>query len=565
MVLHGTPVSRGIAIGPACVFQSVAPEVCQTLLRADEVDGALQRFAELQQTAKAQLRQLQEDFSAKDTEQAMIFAAHQDILSDETIEEMICDNVREKLFQLDYAIASAFDYYAALLSRSKDERIRQRSADVVDVKNRLLRILRGDADANLDRLTEPCILVMQELLPSDAAKLDQSLVLGIVTQAGNATSHAAILANTLAIPAVLGVPGLMDAVKTGQAMVLDALNGAVILEPQQEQLAEFMEKRNSFIEQTRLNEAYRCRAGATADGTPISIGLNIGAPEDIQVGNCFDFVGLFRSEFLYMGTDHLPTEEEQYRAYRQALSNVREPVTLRTLDIGGDKELPYLQMQPEQNPFLGLRALRYCFTRPDIFRTQLRAALRASVHGELWLMFPMVTALEDIRRAREAVNKTCCELRQEGSAYAENIKIGVMIEVPAAAMLADRIAEEVDFASVGTNDLCQYMMAADRGNSSVADYYQSLHPGFLRMLRHVLRAFCEQNKPISICGELAGDPVAAPLLVGLGARKLSMSAGRIPAVKRALASHTIEQMSQLAERALELGTDAQVRQLAESF
>lgn len=566
MVLRGFPVSRGISVGPAYVYQAAEPMVQQATIREDEAERALRRFKQIQAVAQKQLQQLQDDFSATDADQAMIFAAHQDILCDEAVEELIYENIQENLFALDYAIASAFDFYAKLLSKARDERIRERCADVVDVKNRLLRICRGENGEGVSAIDTPCILVVKELLPSDAAQLDKSKILAIVTQEGNATSHAAILANTLAIPAVLGVSELMQTIEPGQMMAVDALTGEIITDPTPEQMEQYNAKRAAFLEQAELDEAYRTRKGTTADGTPIQIGLNIGAPEDIGDTHAYcDFVGLFRSEFLYMGTDHLPSEDEQYQAYRRVLAAISGPVTLRTLDIGGDKALPYLQMEPEQNPFLGLRALRYCFSRPEVFRTQLRAALRASVEGELWIMLPMITGLEDVRKAKAEIQSVRRELAQEKIPCAEDIRIGVMIEVPAAAMIAERIAREVDFASIGTNDLCQYMTAADRGNPAVAPYYQGYHPGFLRMVHHVIQAFTKQDKPISICGEIAGDPMAASLLVGLGARKLSMTAGRMAAVKRRLAMHTVQQMQALADQALELDTNADVQHLVELF
>jgi phosphotransferase system enzyme I (PtsI) len=401
------------------------------------------------------------------------------------------------------------------------------------------------------------------LLPSDTASLDRGRVLAIITEAGGPTSHSAIIARSYGIPAVLGIEGLLATLEKSktESAAVDAESGEVFLNPDAELAAKFSERRKMFIKKREEALRFLGVEARTKDGVRVELGLNIGKVDDKELeGEAYtDFSGLFRTEFLFMGRDKLPGEDEQYEVYRKVLERYGErPVSLRTLDIGGDKPLSSMELPREDNPFLGNRALRLCFTHPEIFKTQLRAALRASVHGNLWLMLPMVGSIDDIRKAKKYINEVRAELTEKKIPFNKNFKTGIMIEIPAIAMIADLAAAEVDFASIGSNDLCQYLCAADRINPAVSAYYQSYHPGLFRMIGNVVAAFNKAGKPISVCGELGGDAVAAPLLIGLGLRKLSMGFASVAELKRVLAGLSLGEAEALAKKALVLQTAEEI-------
>ena len=510
--------------------------------------------------ADAELVAVIQSFAEADADKAKIFSAHREILNDEEIADEIRIAILDESKSADFAVDSVYTAFAVLLAKAGDALIAARAADIRDVRNRVVRILHGEPEKNLSRLGAPAIVVAHDLLPSDTATLDRKNVLAIVTEVGGTTSHSAILARSYGIPAVLGVPDATNALPDGAGAAVDAMTGEVYLEPDESSLLLLQQKKDAFTAD-RLDAArYLAAEGRLADGTRIEIGLNIGSAEEVgALRNC-DFVGLFRTEFLYMQTDFLPSEEEQFEAYRRVLVDAAgKPITLRTLDIGGDKTLPGLPLPHEENPFLGCRALRLCLTHPDLFYTQLRAALRASVYGNLWLMFPMVGTLDDIRAAKKAVQEAQQQLDARGIPYDPKVRIGIMIEIPSIAMIADRAALECDFASVGTNDLCQYLHAADRMNPQTEAYYQSLSPAMFRTLKMIFDAFGAAGKPVSVCGELAGNPLAAPALAGLGLRKFSMNASAVASVKRALSHVTLEQCRNVAAQVCEQDTEADVK------
>lgn len=454
------------------------------------------------------------------------------------------------------------------MEANADGLMRERAADLQDVRSRLLRCLSGAPEKNLSRLPGPVIIAARDLLPTDTATMDRENVLAIITETGGQTSHSAILARSYGIPAVLGVSGAMEVLRDGETAAVDGSAGVVIVEPDGETRAALETRRAGDLARRALDAQYRCEPCATADGTAIDIGVNIGeAVEDYAaLAEGADLAGLFRTEFLYMQGSRLPTEEEQFAAYSSLLRGFGgKPVVLRTLDVGGDKALPCLPLPQEENPFLGKRALRLCLDRQDLFVTQLRAALRASVWGNLWIMFPMVGTPEDWRQAKALADRVRAELLAEGTAVAENVKFGVMIEVPSIVVLADKIVREVDFASIGTNDLCQYTLAVDRGNREVTGYYQMYSPAVFRMIAHVSGVFREAGKPLCVCGELGGDAGAALALVGMGLRKLSMSRGAVGTVKRVLAGKTMGQLESLAARVLDCATAAEAEACLQSM
>lgn len=565
-IFRGTPVSPGIAEGKVYLYQAFSCDVFESYVPEGREQEAFAEYQAAVQAADAELVAIIRSFSETDADKAKIFSAHREILDDEEIADEIRMAILDESKSADFAVDSVYTAFATLLAKAGDALIAARAADIRDVRNRVVRILHGEAEKNLSRLGEPAIVVAHDLLPSDTATLDKKNVLAIITEVGGTTSHSAILARSYGIPAVLGVPDATNALPDGSFAAVDAMTGEVYLEPDEPALLLLHEKKAAFAADKQDAARYLAADGRLADGTRIEIGLNIGSAEETgALRNC-DFVGLFRTEFLYMQTESLPNEEEQFEAYRRVLVDAAgKPVTLRTLDIGGDKTLPGLPMPHEENPFLGNRALRLCLTHKELFYTQLRAALRASVYGNLWLMFPMVGTLDDIRAAKTAVQEAQRQLEERGIPFDPKVRVGIMIEIPSIAMIADRAAQECDFASVGTNDLCQYLHAADRMNPQTEAYYQSFSPAMFRTLKMIFEAFTAAGKPVSVCGELAGNPLAAPALAGLGLRKFSMNASAVASVKRALSHATLDQCRALAEQVCAQDTEADVKALLTTF
>ncbi|HHV11912.1 MAG TPA: phosphoenolpyruvate--protein phosphotransferase, partial [Clostridiales bacterium] len=488
-----------------------------------------------------------------------MFAAHSEILHDEELVEEIENTIMEQSKKTDYAVMEVYEEFINIIKKAKDELIAARAADFCDVRDRLLQVLQGDKRKDLSHMECPVIIVAHDLLPSDTATLDRVNVLGIITELGSATSHTAIIANSYRIPAISGVDNCTNILQDAKCVGVDALLGEVYIEPDTITLNILEEKKSDYQRKLLDEEKYLDKPLQTLDGIQLQIGLNIGGVEDLTVYGYSDFIGLFRTEFLYMANDHMPTEEEQFTAYSTVLKRAAgKPVTLRTLDIGGDKSLPYLPLPKEENPFLGNRALRLCLLKPDIFRTQLRAALRASAFGELWLMLPMVGSIDDIRRARAVYDDVKVQLEKEGVPIGKNVKFGIMIEIPAIAVIADLVAPLVDFASVGTNDLCQYLCAVDRMEAEVIDYYQPLSPAMIRILSGISEAFHAHGKPVSVCGELAGSKHGALLLAGLGYEKLSMSESNMTGVKWAMAKVTMIQLQNAVKEAGNMLTQSDV-------
>lgn len=566
-IFRGTPVSPGIAEGNIYLYQAFSCDVFESYVPEGREQQAFEAYQSAVRAADVELANIMQSFAESDADKAKIFSAHREILGDEEIADEIRIAILDESKSADFAVDSVYTAFATLLSKVGDALIAARAADIRDVRNRVVRILHGEPEKNLSRLGVPAIVVAHDLLPSDTATLDKKNVLAIVTEVGGTTSHSAILARSYGIPAVLGVPDATSALPDGSPAAVDAMMGEVYLEPDELSLNHLQEKKAAFTADRADAARFLAAEGRLADGTRIEIGLNIGSAEETGALRHCDFVGLFRTEFLYMQTELLPDEQEQFEAYRRVLIDAAgKPVTLRTLDIGGDKTLPGLPMPHEENPFLGNRALRLCLTHPDLFDTQLRAALRASVYGNLWLMFPMVGTLDDIRAAKKAVQEAQRHLETRGIPFDPKVRIGIMIEIPSIAMIAERAAQECDFASVGTNDLCQYLHAADRMNPKTEAYYQSLSPAMFRTLKMIFDAFTAAGKPVSVCGELAGNPLAAPALAGLGLRKFSMNASSVAAVKRALSGFSLDQCRDIANNVCALDTETDVKQfLAKPF
>lgn len=570
VTLKGNPVSRGIAIGRVFWYEPFVPDIKEGRIEAKEVGAALRKYEDAVAAARKELQDVYESLKEEDEHRAGIFLAHMEILEDEMLDEEIRSAIGESLLEPGWAAEFVYSNYAGLFREMEDELIRERAADILDVKNRLLRCFQGMPQRNLSRLPGNVIVAAHDLLPSDTATIDRENVLAIVTEVGGVTSHSAILAKGFGIPALLGVKGLRDALgETGAGVaVVDALGGMLIVNPNKDTRECYVERLGQWEEEQRLTREFLRREPLKKDGVRIEIGQNIGsaAPEVLAANGYTDFVGLFRTEFLFMEKESMPTEEEQFTAYCKVLKAYgNRPVTVRTLDIGGDKTLPYLKQEKEENPFLGNRALRLCFENPQLFKAQLRALYRASVHGNLWIMLPMVGGMDDILRAKQIIGDVKNELTAEGVVISQDVKVGIMIEIPSVALLADMVAKEVDFASIGTNDLCQYLLAADRMNPAVAEYYQSYHPALYRLIGYVAGEFQKAGKPLCVCGELGGDRLAAPLLVGLGLRKLSMGSSAVCEVKRVLSKMTVAKMEELAAKVKACETDQEVRKLCEKY
>lgn len=568
MEYKGNPVSQGYAVGRVYLYSAAEPEVSEGTIAASEIDLALSAWEDARERARLELEEIRGRLERAGDDKSAIFAAHLTLLGDVAIDEEIRSHIREEQQTLDWAIHRTFDKFIRRMQRSKNPMFRERAADFRDVGKRLLLAARGLSPQTLQSLPGPCIVVTHELMPSDTANLDRRNVLGIVTEIGGDTSHSAIIARSLEIPAVLGVSGAAEALRDGSTVILDAVKGLVIDTEDETQLDAYRTRAADYRRFLQELRVYKDMEPVTRDGHRVQVLQNLGSVSQTDLGAAgfVDGVGLLRTEFLYMSSDHLPTEQEQFEAYRSVLSVFKEkPVTLRTMDIGGDKTLPYLPMEKELNPFLGERAVRLCFKHPEMFHTQLRAALRASVYGNLWIMFPMIGTMEDIRRAKAALNCAREELRAEGVPVSDNVKVGVMIEIPSAGLLADLVAEEVDFASIGSNDLIQYTLAVDRMNQNVAGYYQNFSPAVLRLLRGIAREFNQRGKPVSVCGELAGKPESALLLMGLGITKLSMNVSSVAAVKKMIRSVRLDEAQKLAEEVCRMSYAADVEDAVRRF
>ncbi len=563
MMIKGNPVSPGIAIGEVYLFKPFVPDIKKAGITRDEVNANIQKFHDAKSAAEAELESIVSHLEKDDPDKATIFLAHQAILTDITMEEEIVQMVTEELCSVDYAISRVYDRYIEIFENLEDELIRERAADLRDVCNRLLRCWAGVEEKNLAALEHDAIVVAEDLLPSDTATLNRKRVLAILTEVGGSTSHSAIIARSYEIPAVLGVPNALASLRQGSTVIVDALQGVVITDPTPAELQEYTKKLEEYRANVADTKKFLDAQPLTADGVRVDVQLNIGSAgkEELDGSRYTDGVGLFRTEFLYMGRAQLPGEEEQYITYRRVLETYGDrPVILRTLDIGGDKQLKSMQLPKEDNPFLGNRALRLCFTYPELFYTQLRAALRASVHGNLWIMLPMVASLDDIRRAKAMIEEVKADLTKEEIPFSPTYKLGIMVEIPSIALIADLAAQEVDFASIGSNDLCQYMTAVDRMNPALVDYYQSYHPAMFRLIGYVVEQFRRFNKPVGVCGEMGGDPLAAVVLVGLGMRKLSMGLASVAPIKKLLSVLTIQKSEELADTVKTLPTADEVKE-----
>jgi phosphotransferase system enzyme I (PtsI) len=557
MLLTGKSAAPGAAVGSIYIYNKKSIIPAENFVKEEEKQSHHARYLSIKEQAKVELEKLRVSLQKIDPQKAEIFYAHQEIVDDIIINEEIPAKILNDLWTGDRAIYHVYETVLQVLRKTPDSLVSERAADFDDVRALLLKLWYGQKNESLDCLKDTVIIAAHALNPSDTASLDKNKVLAILTETGGQTSHTAIIAKSYGIPAVMGIKGLLDFVKQGQQAAVDATEGTVILDPDNDVKNKFIKKSNDFRRDREDAETFRYRECCTSCGEKIDIGVNISNDEPDAAGYA-DLVGLLRTEFLFLGRDSLPSEEEQFVYYRKVLESFsQKPVILRTLDIGADKQISSIPISHEENPFLGNRGIRFCFNNPEIFKTQIRALLRASVYGNLWLMFPMIGSIDDIHRGKKIIEEVKCALKKEGVKIAD-FKIGIMIEVPSIALIADIAAKEVDFASIGSNDLCQYICAADRMNVAVEGYYSPYHPAMFRLIKETIVSFAHEGKPLSICGEIAGDPLVMPVFIGLGLRKLSMGAASIAAAKRTIASVSLKKAAEIAEKVLQLPTAAEI-------
>ena len=561
--LQGIAASSGIAIAKA--YRLIEPDLTFEKKSIDDVEQETKRLDESIATSINELETIQKNAEKEmGAEEAEIFNAHILVLKDPELIHPIKDKIRSEKVNAEQALIETTDSFIEIFEAMDNEYMRERAADIRDVTKRLLSHLLGVKAVSPSEISEEVIVIAEDLTPSDTAQLNKKFVKAFATDIGGRTSHSAIMARSLEIPAVVGTKEATNQIEDGDLVIVDGLTGKVIQNPSDDIISEYKNKQKQYEQQKAEWAKLVNEKSVTADGQQVELAANIGTPDDLEgvVKNGGEGIGLYRTEFLYMGRDQLPTEDEQFEAYKAVLEGMDgKPVVVRTLDIGGDKELPYLNLPKELNPFLGFRAIRLCLEEQDIFRTQLRALLRASTYGNLKIMFPMIATLDEFREAKAILEEEKKALIQAGEPVAENIEVGIMVEIPSTAVQADQFAKEVDFFSIGTNDLIQYTMAADRMNERVSYLYQPYNPAILRLIKTVIDAAHREGKWTGMCGEMAGDEIAIPLLLGLGLDEFSMSATSILKARAQIRHLNKEAMEKLAEKALQLGTAEEVVQL----
>lgn len=558
----GIAGSAGYGVGKVVIISDAKPEyenrtITDTDAEIKRYDDAVAAFTE---KTHAMAEAMKESVGEHNAE---ILEGHILLLTDPGMDEITKGSIMSGTCA-EAAFESTCDMFAGMFQMADDELTRQRATDIGDIKVRMLKILTGIPDVNISEVPAGTILVAEDLTPSMTAGIVKENVAGIITAVGGKTSHSAILARALEIPAVLSVDGIVDKVSDGMTAVVDGCDGICILDPSQEEIDEYRAKREKYLSDKALLEVYRGKDTVTADGAKVHLYGNIGNPEDAkQVAACDgEGVGLFRTEFLFMGASELPSEEEQFQAYKAAAETMEgREVIIRTLDVGGDKDIPYLGLEKEDNPFLGFRAVRYCLQNKDSYRVQLRALLRASAFGDIKIMVPLVTCVDEIRSVKALVKELMVELDAENIAYNKDIQVGAMIETPAASLIADLLAKEADFFSIGTNDLTQYTMAVDRGNAKVAYLYSSYNPAVLRSMKNIIEAANAAGIMVGMCGEAAADPLLIPLLISFGLGEFSVSATSVLATRGTIAKWSKAEADELAAKALSLATETEVAEL----
>ena len=565
--LQGIAASDGIAI--AKVYTLTEPDLSFTKISVEDTDNEISRLEKALEVSTKEIELIKETaLKNLGEEEAQVFEAHLMVLSDPELVGQVKDAITSQKVNAEHALKEVSDMFISIFAGMEDNPyMQERAADIRDVSKRILANLLGVKIPSPATIKDEVVVVAGDLTPSDTAQLNRKYVKAFVTDIGGRTSHSAIMARSLEIPAIVGTKEITSLAKDGDLIIIDGLSGDVFLNPSEEVVTEYRAKAEAFAAQQAEWEKLKDADTFTKDGHQVELAANIGTPKDLEgvIHNGAEGVGLYRTEFLYMDSHDMPTEEDQFEAYKAVLEGMNgKPVVVRTMDIGGDKDLPYLPLPHEMNPFLGYRAIRISLNEPEMFRTQLRALLRASVYGKLRIMFPMIATLNDFRGAKALLLEEKAKLVAEGVAVSDDIQVGIMIEIPAAAVLAHQFAKEVDFFSIGTNDLIQYTMAADRMNERVSYLYQPYNPSILTLIKHVIDSAHKEGKWAGMCGEMAGDQTAVPLLVGLGLDEFSMSASSVLKTRSLISKLTLEDMKALADKAInECATVQEVEALVE--
>ena len=568
-MITGIPASPGIVFGKALVLKEEKIVLDTQKISEDQVEAEVARFYAGREAAVEQLNSIhQRALKSLGEEKAAIFEGHLMILEDEELEEEIIDYLRSNKVNASVAASKIIDQQVEMLSEIDDEYLKERAGDIRDIGNRLIKNILGMHIVDLGDIAEESILVAYDLTPSETAQLNLEKVLGFITDIGGRTSHTSIMARSLELPAIVGTNDVTARVNTGDYLILDAVNNRVYVNPTQAEIDELKTLEAKLAEEKAELAKLKDLPAVTLDGHKVDVVANIGTIRDCEGAhrNGAEGVGLYRTEFLFMDRDQLPSEEEQFIAYKEVVEAMEgRLVVLRTMDIGGDKELPYLNLPKEMNPFLGWRAVRIALDRREILHAQLRAVLRASAFGKLAVMFPMIISVEEIRELKSVLETLKAELRAEGKAFDENIQVGVMVETPSAAVNAKFLAKEVDFFSIGTNDLTQYTLAVDRGNELISHLYNPMSPSVLGLIKQVIDASHAEGKWTGMCGELAGDERATLLLLGMGLDEFSMSAISVPRIKKLVRHVNYQEVKALADEALQKPTAAEIEQLIQAF
>ncbi|HAR4460237.1 TPA: phosphoenolpyruvate--protein phosphotransferase [Staphylococcus aureus] len=567
-LIKGIAASDGVAIAKAYLL--VEPDLTfDKNEKVTDVEGEVAKFNSAIEASKVELTKIRNNAEVQlGDDKAAIFDAHLLVLDDPELIQPIQDKIKNENANAATALTDVTTQFVTIFESMDNEYMKERAADIRDVSKRVLSHILGVELPNPSMIDESVVIVGNDLTPSDTAQLNKEFVQGFATNIGGRTSHSAIMSRSLEIPAIVGTKSITQEVKQGDMIIVDGLNGDVIVNPTEDELIAYQDKRERYFADKKELQKLRDADTVTVDGVHAELAANIGTPNDLPgvIENGAQGIGLYRTEFLYMGRDQMPTEEEQFEAYKEVLEAMGgKRVVVRTLDIGGDKELSYLNLPEEMNPFLGYRAIRLCLAQQDIFRPQLRALLRASVYGKLNIMFPMVATINEFREAKAILLEEKENLKNEGHDISDDIELGIMVEIPATAALADVFAKEVDFFSIGTNDLIQYTLAADRMSERVSYLYQPYNPSILRLVKQVIEASHKEGKWTGMCGEMAGDETAIPLLLGLGLDEFSMSATSILKARRQINGLSKNEMTELANRAVDCATQEEVIELVNNY
>ncbi|MEW6096067.1 MAG: phosphoenolpyruvate--protein phosphotransferase [bacterium] len=563
--LKGVIASPGVVIGKAYLLDISKLHVTRKRIPPEEVDKQIKNFIEaVSRTEKEIMRVKDKVHQEMGEEYANIFEAHLLVLKDPLLIFEVSERIKKEYINVEYALWEVLEMITENIAALDDEYMRERVVDIYDIGRRILENLVGTTSVTLQELKEDAIVVAHNLTPSETSHMYKGKIIGFATDIGGQTSHTAIMARALEIPAVVGLRDISFRVKSGDILIIDGSHGVVIINPDEATIKEYENKKRLFDEFKAGLAWLKDLPGQTNDGYRVDIAANIELPEEVEVvkNEGAEGIGLYRTEFLYLDRTDLPSEDEQLKAYQEVISKMKPyPVTIRTLDVGGDKFLSHLGTPPEVNPFLGLRAIRLCLRNKEMFNTQLRALFRASTFGKLRIMFPMISQLEELRQTKRIIEEVKQELKIEKVCFAHDIEIGVMVETPSAAMISDVLANEVDFFSIGTNDLIQYTIAIDRINEQLVHLYNPLHPAILRLINYTVESAHKRGKWVGMCGEMAGDPLFTVILVGMGLDELSMSSGSIPKIKEVIRSINITEAKELVHKILKLQTTSQIEEV----